>query len=135
MAEYIFRSLVQKAGLEDAFTVDSAAVSREELGNPVYPPARRTLSLHQVPCGAHRARQITKADYETYDFLIGMDKGNLSGMRRVFGEDRQGKLHLLLDFTGASRDVADPWYTDDFEAAYRDIDAGCRALLVALTAK
>lgn len=135
MAEYIFRALTQKAGLEDEFTVDSAAVSREELGNPVYPPARRTLSLHQVPCGAHRARQITKADYETYDFLIGMDKGNLSGMRRVFGEDQQGKLHLLLDFTGASRDVADPWYTDDFEAAYRDIDAGCRALLAALTAK
>ena len=84
--------------------------------------------------GVHAARQITKADYSAYDLLIGMDRSNLSGMRRVFGGDPEGKFRLLLDFAGAPRDVADPWYTDDFEAAYRDIETGCRALLVQLTA-
>ena len=86
-----------------------------------------------MPVGVHAARQITKADYSAYDLLIGMDRSNLSGMRRVFGGDPEGKLRLLLDFAGAPRDVADPWYTDDFEAAYRDIEAGCRALLAQLS--
>ena len=133
MAEFVFRDLVKKAGLEDRFQIASAAVSREELGNPVYPPARRALAARGISCGQHRARQITRQDYAAFDYLIGMDRGNLSGMRRVFGEDPEGKLRLLLSFAGEDREVADPWYTDDFEAAYRDIETGCRALLAFLT--
>ena len=124
MAEFILKHMVRQAGWEKQFLIDSAAVSREELGNPVYPPAKRVLMAHGIACGAHAARQITKADYSAYDLLIGMDRSNLSGMRRIFGGDAEGKLRLLLDFAGAPRDVADPWYTDDFEAAYRDIEAG-----------
>ena len=133
MAEFVFRDLVKKAGLEDRFQIASAAVSREELGNPVYPPARRALAARGISCGQHRAQQITRQDYAAFDYLIGMDRGNLSGMRRVFGEDPEGKLRLLLSFAGEDREVADPWYTDDFEAAYRDIETGCRALLAFLT--
>ena len=133
MAEFILKHMVRQAGWEKQFLIDSAAVSREELGNPVYPPAKRVLMAHGIACGVHAARQITKADYSAYDLLIGMDRSNLSGMRRIFGDDAEGKLHLLLDFTGAPRDVADPWYTDDFEAAYRDIETGCRALLAQLS--
>ena len=133
MAEFILKSMVRRQGVEKQFEIHSAAVSREELGNPVYPPARRELAKHGLSCSGHAARQITKEDYRMYDFLIGMDRGNLAGMRRVFGSDPEGKLHLLLDFTGAPRDVADPWYTDDFETAYRDIEAGCLALLAYLT--
>ncbi len=132
MAEFIFGDFVKKANLEASFLIESAAVSREELGNPVYPPARRVLAAHGIFCGSHRARQITKGDYAAFDYLIGMDRENLSGMRRVFGADPEGKLRLLLSFAGKDRDVADPWYTDDFEAAYRDIDEGCRALLAFL---
>ena len=133
MAELILKSMVRRQGMEKQFEIHSAAVSREELGNPVYPPARRELAKHGLSCSGHAARQITKEDYRIYDLLIGMDRGNLAGMRRVFGGDPEGKFHLLLDFTGAPRDVADPWYTDDFETAYRDIEAGCRALLAELT--
>ena len=115
MAEFIFGDLVKKANLEASFQIESAAVSREELGNPVYPPARRVLAAHGIFCGSHRARQITKGDYAAFDYLIGMDRENLSGMRRVFGADPEGKLRLLLSFAGKDRDVADPWYTDDFE--------------------
>ena len=132
MAEFILKSMVRRQGMEKRIEKHSAAVSREELGNPVYPPARRELAKHGLSCSGHAARQITKEDYRIYDLLIGMDRGNLAGMRRVFGGDPEGKLHLLLDFTGAPRDVADPWYTDDFETAYRDIEAGCRALLADL---
>ena len=135
MAEFVMKDLVKKTGLASQFHIESAATSREEIGKPVYPPARRVLSAHGIFCGAHAARQITKADYKAYDFLIGMDRENLAGMRRMFGGDPEGKLHLLLDFTGAPRDVADPWYADDFETAYRDIDAGCRALLAFLIKK
>ena len=132
MAEFICKDLVKKAKLEAAFQIESAAVSREELGNPVYPPARRVLAAHGIFCGSHRARQITRQDYAAFDYLIGMDRGNLSGMRRVFGADPGEKLRLLLSFAGEARDVADPWYTDDFETAFRDIDKGCRALLAFL---
>ena len=100
MAEFIFGDLVKKANLEASFQIESAAVSREELGNPVYPPARRVLAAHGIFCGSHRARQITKGDYAAFDYLIGMDRENLSGMRRVFGADPEGKLRLLLSFAG-----------------------------------
>ena len=113
-------------------SVVSDRIGGSQLGNPVYPPARWVLAAHGIFCGSHQARQITKGDYAAFDYLIGMDRENLSGMRRVFGADPEGKLRLLLSFAGKDRYVADPWYTDDFEAAYRDIDEGCRALLAFL---
>lgn len=125
MAEFVMKELVKKAGLSPQFYIDSAATSREEIGNPVYPPARRKLAEHGVPCGGHAARQLTGGDYAEYDLLIGMDQANLRNMRRICGGDPEGKLHLLLDYTGSPGDVADPWYTGDFEATWRDVLAGC----------
>ena len=133
MAEFVMKDLVKQQGWERQFEIASAATSREELGNPVYPPARRKLAEHGISCDGHHARQITRADYDYYDLLIGMDSANLQNMRRAFGGDPEGKVHLLLDYTGQARDVADPWYTGDFEATWRDVDAGCRALLLQLT--
>ena len=129
MAEFIMKDLVRKAGLADRFHIGSAATSREELGNPVYPPARRKLAEHGIACAGHAARQLTAQDYENYDLLIGMDRENLRNMRRICGGDPDGKLSLLLDHTGRSRDVADPWYTGNFEATWQDVLAGCQALL------
>ena len=129
MAEFIMKDLVRKAGLADRFHIGSAATSREELGNPVYPPARRKLAEHGIACAGHAARQLTAQDYENYDLLIGMDRENLRNMRRICGGDPDGKLSLLLDHTGRSRDVADPWHTGDFEATWQDVLAGCQALL------
>ena len=129
MAEFIMKDLVRKAGLADRFHIGSAATSREELGNPVYPPARRKLAEHGIACAGHAARQLTAQDYENYNLLIGMDRENLRNMRRICGGDPDGKLSLLLDHTGRSRDVADPWYTGNFEATWQDVLAGCQALL------
>ena len=129
MAEFIMKDLVRKAGLADRFHIGSAATSREELGNPVYPPARRKLAEHGIACAGHAARQLTAQDYENYDLLIGMDRENLRNMRRICGGDPDGKLSFLLDHQGRSRDVADPWYTGDFEATWQDVLAGCQALL------
>ena len=132
MAEFIMKAAVREAGLEARFQVDSAAVSREEIGNPIYPPAQRQLRAHGVPFDDHRARQMTRADYGAYDLLVGMDGSNLAAMRRICGGDPDGKLRLLMEYTGTPRDVADPWYSGDFDAAWRDIESGCRALLDAL---
>ena len=132
MAEFIMKDLVQKAGLSAQVQVDSAATSREELGSPIYPPAQRQLRAHGVAFGDRRARQMTRQDYADYDLLVGMDAQNLRSMQRICGGDPDGKLRLLLGYTGQARDVADPWYTDDFDAAWRDIAVGCRALLDAL---
>ena len=129
MAEFVMKDLVKKAGLASQFHIESVATSREELGNPVYPPARRKLAEHGIACAGHAARQLTAQDYENYDLLIGMDRENLRNMRRICGGDPDGKLSLLLDHTGRSRDVADPWYTGDFEATWQDVLAGCQALL------
>lgn len=126
------KAMAREAGVGDRLWIGSAAVSREELGNPIYPPAQRQLRAHGVPFDDHRARQMTRADYDAYDLLIGMDSGNLAGMRRICGGDPEGKLRLLMAYTGAARDVADPWYSGDFDAAWRDIESGCRALLDAL---
>lgn len=126
------KAMAREAGVRDRLWIGSAAVSREELGNPIYPPAQRQLRAHGVPFDDHRARQMTRADYDAYDLLIGMDSGNLAGMRRICGGDPEGKLRLLMAYTGAARDVADPWYSGDFDAARRDIESGCRALLDAL---
>ena len=131
MAEFVMRDMVEKAGLASHFQIASAATSREEIGNPVYPPARRKLAEHGLSCAGKTARQLTAKDYAAYDMLIGMDSANLRNMRRLFGDDPQGKLSLLLDHTDCPGDVADPWYTGDFEATWRDVEAGCRALLAA----
>ena len=132
MAEFVMKDLVQKAGLSAQFAIASAATSTEELGNPVYPPARRELAAHGINCRGKTARQICRADYREYDLLIGMDYANLRNMQRFFGEDPENKLHLLLDYTAHPGEVADPWYTGDFSAAWFDVNAGCRGLLQAL---
>lgn len=132
MAEFIMKRLVADAGREEEFEIASAATSTEEIGNPVYPPARRKLAEHGISCAGKTARQLTRRDYEHYDLLIGMDRYNLANMRRMCGGDPDGKIHLLLDYTDHPRDVADPWYTDDFEATWRDCLEGCTALLDSL---
>ena len=129
MAEFILKDLVRKAGCAAEVRIASAATSREELGSPIYPPAQRQLRSHGVPFDDHRARQMTRADYDAYDLLIGMDSRNLANMRRICGGDPDGKVHRLLDFTDRPGDVADPWYTGNFDATYRDVLAGCTAML------
>lgn len=135
MAEYVMKDLVRQSGREDEFVIASAATSREELGNPVYPPARRKLAEHGIRCDGHAARQMTRKDYEEFGYLIGMDRMNLSNMARICGGDPEGKCSLLLAHAGQSGDVADPWYTGDFEATWQDVNIGCRALLKELTEK
>lgn len=129
MAEFVMKDLVRKAGADERFFIASAATSTEEIGNPVYPPARRKLAEHGIGCAGKTARQMTAADYREYDLLIGMDSANLRNMRRICGGDPEGKIRLLMDFTDRPGDVADPWYTGDFETTWRDISAGCRGLL------
>ena len=136
MAEFVMKDLVKKAGLEDEFFIRSAATSAEEIGNPVYPPARQKLAEHGIDCAGKTARQLQSGDYAEYDLLIGMDQANLRNMRRTCGGDPGGKLRLLMEYAGCpEREVADPWYTGDFEAAWRDVLAGCRGLLDQLAAK
>ena len=133
MAEFVMKDLVKKAGLEGRFHIASAATSREELGNPVYPPARRKLAEHGINCAGKTARQLTQEDYDQYDLLIGMDHANLRNMSRILGGDPEEKLHLLLDFADRSgADIPDPWYTGDFESTYRDVSEGCKGLLAHL---
>ena len=115
--------------MEDVFSIASAATSTEEIGNPVYPPARRKLSEHGISCAGKTARQLRKADYEHYDYLVGMDSANFRNMQRICGGDPEGKISLLLDYTDHPGSVADPWYTGDFEATWQDVLAGCRGLL------
>lgn len=129
MAEYVMRHLVRERGLEKSVRADSAAARRDALGWPVHEGTRKVLSAHGVPCGGHRARLMTRADYDTYDLIVGMDAENLRDMCRITGGDPHDKLHLLLDWTDEPRDVADPWYTNDFNATYADVLAGCTALL------
>lgn len=135
MAEFIMKDLVRKAGLENQFHIASAATSTEETGNPVYPPARRKLAEHGIGCSGKTSRQLTKADYGSYDLLIGMDSANLQNMRRICGGDPSGKIHLLMEYTSRPGDVADPWYTGDFETTWQDILEGCGELLTQLTAE
>lgn len=132
MAEFIMKDKVRRAGLADAFYIESAATSTEELGNPVYPPARQKLLEHGISCAGKYARQMQRADYGRFDLLVGMDMENLRQMRHIAGGDPENKMHLLLEFTAHPRAVADPWYTRDFDAAWRDIEAGCEGLMQAL---
>ena len=129
MAEFIMKDLVTKAGLSEQFEISSAATSTEEIGNPVYPPARRKLTEHGIDCSGKRARQLTNADYNRYDLLIGMDQANLRNMHRICGSDYGEKMHLLMEYTNRPGDVADPWYTRNFDATWRDVEDGCQGLL------
>lgn len=132
MAEFIMKKLVQDAGLSDQFEISSAATSTEEIGNPVYPPARRKLAEHGIDCSGKTARQLRKTDFDSCDLLVGMDSTNIRNMNRICG-GAADKIHLLMAFTDRPGDVADPWYTDDFDATWRDVSDGCRGLLAFLT--
>ena len=134
MAEFMLRDMVQKAGRSAEFTIASAATSAEELGNPVYPPARRELKAHGIDCTGKTARQLSWADYDRYDLFIGMDRNNLRAMHRILKGDPQKKIHLMMDYTDRPGDVADPWYTGEFGVTWRDVSEGCRGLLEALDA-
>ena len=129
MAEFIMKDLVKKAGLEQSIQIESAATSTEEIGNPVYPLARRKLSEYGIDCSGKRACQLLNSDYEKYDLLIGMDHANLRNMYRICGGDFADKMHLLMDFTNRPGEVADPWYTGDFDMTWRDVEKGCQGLL------
>jgi len=129
MAEFVMKDLVAKAGLSEAFYIESAATSTEEIGNDVYPPAKRKLAEHNISCKGKTARQMTRQDYNRFDLLIGMDSRNIRNMNRICGGDPEGKIHMLLDYTSRPGDVADPWYTGNFEATWRDVLEGCQALL------
>lgn len=129
MAEFIMKDLVRKAKLDELFYIESAATSTEELGNPVYPPARRELARHGLSCSGKIARQIRREDYQKFDLLVYMEQYNLPRLRRIIPGDPEGKVRRLLDFTDKPGDIDDPWYTGDFATAYRQIEAGCRGIL------
>lgn len=135
MAEFVMKDVVRRAGVEEQFSIESAATSTEELGNPVYPPARRKLSEHGIRCDGKTARQMRREDYDRFDLLIGMDYFNLRNMRRIVGGDPENKLRLLLDYTDRPGEVDDPWYSGDFDATWRDVTAGCEGLLRSLQGK
>ncbi|WP_165172546.1 low molecular weight protein-tyrosine-phosphatase [Adlercreutzia sp. ZJ242] len=135
MAEFVMRDLLERRGLADVVKVASAATSSEELGNPVHHGTRRKLASVGISCAGKTARRITPRDYANFDLLIGMDEANVRNMRRLFADDPEGKVHLLLSFAGEDRPIADPWYTGDFDATYRDVLAGCTGLLKYLEAK
>jgi len=132
MAEFVLKDMVKKMGIDEQFEIASAATSTEEIGNPVYPPARRKMSEHGIDCSGKTARQMKKSDYEYYDLLIGMDSANFRNMNRICGGDPEGKIKMMLDYTDRPGDVADPWYTGDFEATWKDVNEGCRGLLDSL---
>lgn len=133
MAEFILKEMVIKQGREKEFEIASCATSTEEIwngvGNPVYPPAKAELAKHGISCEGKRAVQLTKKDYANYDLLVAMDNNNVRNIHRMLGGDPERKVRKLMDYTSRGGDVADPWYTDRFDIAYRDIEEGCRCLL------
>ena len=133
MAEFVFLDLINKRGVSDRFSVASAATSYEEIGNPIYPPARETLAKHNITFDKNkRAVKLVSADYEKYDLIIGMDENNMRNMYRIFGADKDSKISKLMDYTSRGGDVSDPWYTGRFDEVYLDILEGCTALLESL---
>ena len=132
MAEFILKDMIAKRHLSSDFSVASAATSTEEIGNAVYPPARKILSTHGISCEGKTARQVRRADYEAYDHLIVMDDWNVRNLMRIIGSDPEGKVSRLLDFTDHPGQIDDPWYTRDFDGVYRQIEEGCRAFLKSL---
>lgn len=133
MAEYVFKDIVRKKGIADSFYICSSATSTEEiwngLGNPVYPPAKRELAKHGISCDGKRAVQLKRNDYDKFDYFIGMDSANIKNMNRILESDPHNKVYKLLTFAGRSDDVADPWYTGNFEITYNDVLVGCEGLL------
>lgn len=129
MGEFILKKMVKEKGLADKFEIASAATSTEEIGNPVYPPAKRKLKEHGIDCSGKYAVQLKRSDYDRYDYFLCMDNRNIQNTLRIFGSDPEGKVSLLLSYCGERREVADPWYTDDFDTAYDDIWRGCNAFL------
>ena len=129
MAEFVMKDMVKKAGLESRFQIASAATSTEEIGNPVHRGTQEKLRQVGISCAGKTARQLTRSDYAAYDYLIGMDTWNIRNMHRMLGGDPDKKIYKLLEFAGSTQDVADPWYTGDFETTYRDVVAGCQGLL------
>lgn len=135
MAEFVMRDMVKKAGMEDRFLIASAATSTEEIGNPVHYGTREKLRQAGISCKGKTARKMTFQDYETYDLLIAMDRYNIRNMRRIVRDDPDGKIHMLMEYTGSNRDIADPWYTGNFDETYADVVEGCAALLKELTGR
>ena len=135
MGEFVMKDLVKKVGLESLFHIESAATSTEEIGNGVYPPARRKLAEHGISCFGKTARQLQRDDYARWDYLVGMDEANRRNMNRICGGDPERKISLLLDHTSHPREVADPWYTGDFERTWQDVFEGCTALLAEIRKK
>lgn len=133
IAEFVMKDMVSKRGIADKFYIASAATSTEEIwngiGNPVYPPAKRELAKHGISCEGKRAVQITKADYGKYDYILGMEQRNIRNILRIVGKDSEGKVKLLLDYSDNPRNIADPWYTGNFESTYRDVVEGCEGFL------
>ena len=129
MAEFVMKDLVEKNGVSEEFEIASAATSTEEIGNPVYPPAKRKLNEHGISCEGKTARQMTKEDYTYYDYIIAMDRINIRNMTKFAGNDPDNKISLLMDFTSHLKDVADPWYTGDFETTWNDVYEGCVGIL------
>ena len=129
MAEFLLKSMVEEKGISNQFYIASAATSTEEIGNPVHYGTRKKLSEYGISCKGKYAVQMTRADYDRYDYLLGMDQWNIRNMQRIAGKDEQGKIRRLLDFTDHPRDIADPWYTGNFDITYEDIREGCEALL------
>ena len=132
MAEFVMKHLVEEACLSEQYEIASAATSTEEIGNPVYPPARRKLAEHDIGCEGKTAHQMTRQDYAYYNYIIAMDRNNVRNLNRMFGEDTDHKISLLMDYTHRPGDVADPWYTGDFEATWQDVSEGCKGLLAYL---
>lgn len=135
MAEYVMKDLVKKAGLEQQFYIDSAGTINEEEGNPVHRGTRKKLREEGIPCGNHRARQMRKEDYDAFDYIIGMEESNIRGILRIVGADSEQKVHCLLDYGDRPRDIADPWFTGNFDVTYEDVREGCEAFLQYLTGK
>jgi len=129
MAEFLFKDMVKKQGLEKKFYIASAGTSREEAGSPVHSGTRRKLREHNIETSGKYAVQLTKEDYKKYDYILGADKQNIKNMNRLFVDDAEEKVKLLLEYAGELSDIADPWYTGDFEATYQDVYKGCNALL------
>ncbi len=136
MAEFILKQMIKEQGMTDRFFVSSCATSTEEIwrgvGNPVYPPAKAELAKHGIACEGKRAVQLCREDYDNYDLFVGMDSANIRNMHRILGGDAEGKIHKLMDYTARGGDVADPWYSERFDIAYRDIFDGCASLLQTL---
>ncbi|MCI5828853.1 MAG: low molecular weight protein-tyrosine-phosphatase [Treponema sp.] len=132
MAEFVMKDLVRKAGREKEFFIDSKATSTEEIGNPPHPGTVRKMHQMNIKINEHRASQMTKKDYDNFDLIIGMDSWNLKNILRIIGQDTENKVHLLLDYTAHPRDIADPWYTHNFDETYNDVAEGCEALLASV---